>query len=197
MRGPPALTSVGRDVLVQVGTGTCATLACLQEGGALPETGELSCYVCSGCDTPRRRPSQPPLPPPSPPRPSPPPPRSPQVNCEESATISDTDSYAAARQCVTIVGNLTVAPAFSGPLLDLLLLRAVGGTFQLSSNAQLTSVSMPLLSSIGGDFLVQFNERLTTLDLPQIVSVSLSLVVTRNAQLETLSSFNIFPRFLG
>jgi len=95
---------------------------------------------------------------------------------------------------VTIVGNLTVAPAFSGPLLDLPLLRAVGGTFQLSSNAKLTSVSMPLLSSIGGDFLVQFNEQLTTLDLPQIVFVSLSLIVTGNAQLETLSSSYFFSR---
>jgi len=94
---------------------------------------------------------------------------------------------------VTILGNLTVAQTFAGPLLDLPLLRAVGGTFQLSSNAQLTSVSMPLLSSIGGDLLVQSNERLTTLDLFQIVSVGLSLVVTRNAQLEKLSSVSFFP----
>ena len=107
-------------------------------------------------------------------------------------SISDADYYAAARQCEIFIGNLTVDPAFAGPLLELPLLRAVGGTFRLSTNAQVTSVSMPLLSSIGGDFLVQSNERLTTLDLPQLVSVSLSLVVTRNAQLETLSLFYFF-----
>jgi len=109
-------------------------------------------------------------------------------------SIYDAVSYAAARQCEIFIGDLTVDPAFAGPLLELPLLRAVGGTFQLSSNAQVTSVSMPLLSSIGGDLLVQSNERLTTLELPQIVSVSLSLIVTGNAQLETLSSFYFFSR---